>query len=149
MNSLKRSALEACLLLIQEKLDTLSAEISRVEAGKKDETKSTSGDKHEVGRAMAQNEVDRLKSQLSEQLRMKHLLSAMPTGGMDMVGNGSYVQTNNGDFFIGVPLGKVMHNNRFCYALSAASPMGQQLMGKIVGEQVTMNGVVFKIESVD
>lgn len=148
MNEVRSKAQDACRQLIADKIRTLQQEIDRVEGGKHDETKSTSGDKHEVGRAMAQNELDRLKAQLAEQQKVAHVLQTLPKSSNDRVGLGSFVRTSAGDLLVAAALGKVGWEEGFFFAISPASPVGRELMGKVVKEEFSVNGRLIRISAV-
>jgi transcription elongation GreA/GreB family factor len=53
---------------------------------------------------------------------------------------GSLVETNTGWFYVITSLGKLTTQAGDCFVISAASPIGQALLGKKVGEAFQWNG---------
>ena len=110
------------------------------------ESKSTAGDKHETGRAMAQLEQEKLSNQLTQVMNLKETLSKVdPTEYHKLVQYGSLVNTNNGTFFFSVGLGKIDINGYDVFCITATTPLGQLLIGKRKGDSVKMNGRAMKI----
>ena len=60
---------------------------------------------------------------------------------------GSFVHADGIFFLIGVPLGAVLVNGEKCYAISSASPIGSQLLGKMVGHSFTFMGEKYEIKA--
>jgi transcription elongation GreA/GreB family factor len=58
----------------------------------------------------------------------------------DRAAFGALVSTDQGRYFIAIGLGAVQVDGEVCYAVSLASPIGQALMGKGVGEVVSFLG---------
>ncbi|MDG1148427.1 MAG: 3-oxoacyl-ACP synthase [Crocinitomicaceae bacterium] len=110
------------------------------------ESKSTAGDKHETGRAMAQLEQEKLSNQLIQIMTLKETLSKVdPTEHHKLIQYGSLVNTNNGTFFFSVGLGKLTINDYDVFCITATTPLGQLLIGKRKGDTVKMNGRAMKI----
>jgi transcription elongation GreA/GreB family factor len=61
---------------------------------------------------------------------------------------GSLVQTNTGWFYVITSLGKLTSQSGDCFVISAASPIGQALLGKKVGETFRWNLQEGKILSI-
>jgi transcription elongation GreA/GreB family factor len=104
------------------------------------ETKSSSGDKYETGRAMMQLEIEKDSTQLSEALKLKYALDQITlTTDAINVQAGSLVFTDHAAFFIAISVGKLIANGNTYLAISPASPMGRKLMGLKVGDSLTLN----------
>ena len=58
----------------------LAKEIAATLAARNSDTKSSAGDKHEVGRAMVQQELDQLEGQLAKVQEMQQELARVPLG---------------------------------------------------------------------
>lgn len=102
------------------------------------DTKSTAGDKHETGRAMVQMEYEGSIKQWKKALEMKNALDRIdPTVANNTIGLGSLVITNQGNFYVSVSLGKISLKNESYFAVSFASPLGNILRGKKVGDEFT------------
>ena len=105
------------------------------------ETKSSSGDKYETGRAMMQLEIEKDSAQLSESLKLKYALDQIKLEPVAAnVQTGSLVFTNAATFFIAISVGKLILHDKAYFAISPASPMGGKLMGLKVGDSLSLNG---------
>jgi transcription elongation GreA/GreB family factor len=145
----KKKLYEMCLAVARDKIIELDAAISQVEEGLNSETKSTSGDKHETGRAMLQLEREKLGGQLMEITARKNELERLDiSSATGKINNGSLVETDKGSFFIAAALGKVQAGNKIVYVISAVSPLGKKLMGLKAGDCAEINGVSYLIKAV-
>ena len=139
-----------CKQQVESKVLELQQQLTLLRSDAESEGKSTAGDKHETGRAMIQLEQEQLGKQLSEQ---EQLLAALnqwnEVSHTDQVASGSLVKTNKGFFYLTIGLGKIAIDNDIVFVLSALSPLGKNLISKKVGEQFTVNGVLYSIESID
>lgn len=135
--NLKSRIHSACLSLIDAKINSLKEQLTELSEGAASEGKSSAGDKHETGRAMAQLEQEKLSKQLGETETQKAIL--MRTGGILVNANGSYL-------FISVALGKIVVDNANVMVISPQSPLGMKLAGAKQGESVNVNGTTFVIE---
>lgn len=105
------------------------------------ETKSSAGDKHETGRAMAQLEQEKLSGQLANLMQLKEGLSRInATATYQTIQFGSIVKTSNGIFFFSVGMGQIEVNNNNVFTLSITTPLGKQLSGKKAGDEIVFNG---------
>ncbi len=105
------------------------------------DTKSSAGDKHETGRAMVQQELDKLEEQLSKLLALRQELDRVPLDRVfDRVAFGSLVGTDQGTCFMCIGLGRLEFAGEQCFAISLASPMGQALSDKRPGDTAVLNG---------
>ncbi len=112
----------------------------------KSESKSTAGDKHETGRAMAQLEQEKLSNQLLQIVNLKEALAKVdPKEDHKRVQYGSLVNTSNGVFFFSVGLGKIEINGYDVFCITATTPLGQLLIGKRRGDTIKMGSKAMKI----
>ena len=126
---------------LREKLSTCEEALSSTRAAFASDTKSSAGDKHEVGRAMVQQELDKLEEQRSKLIGLQQELARVPLDRVyDRVALGALVSTDQGTYFIAIGLGAVQVDGEVCYAVSLASPIGQALKDKRAGELVQFNG---------
>lgn len=135
-------------LLAQKVLD-LKSDIADAVESRNTDTKSSVGDKYETGREMMQSEIDKLEIQLGkaqEQLEELRLIS--PRHQSPKVEVGSLVVSNFERYFVAVGLGKVEFEGKLYYAISLASPIGQQLSGKKEGDKFNFQGRDYEILSV-
>lgn len=132
-----------------ERIAATEAEFASTLAARNSDTKSSAGDKHEVGRAMVQQELDQLELQLAKTRALLHELDRIPVERtFDQVAFGSLVTTDQGSYFIAIGMGAVEVNNATCYAISLASPIGQVLRGKMDGDEINFNGKTLRILSI-
>lgn len=127
--------------ILKQRIADTEAAVASTLAARNSDTKSSAGDKHEVGRAMAQQELDQLEGQLANTRNLLHELAKVPMERtFDQVGFGSMVRTDLGTYFIAVGLGAITVDGERCFAVSLASPIGQALNSKRPGETVLFNG---------
>lgn len=127
----------------------MQLQISELEQALTSETKSSAGDKHETGRAMIQLEREKLGHQLSELEKTQQLLLKVPTGrNTQIVGLGSLVKTDTCCYYIAISAGGFNHEGIPVYSISAATPIGQLIMGKSIGFAFHFNGNNATIRSI-
>lgn len=127
--------------LLQKKVNAAQLEIASTRGSFTSDTKSSAGDKHEVGRAMVQQELDKLEEQHAKLIVLQQELARVPLERtFDHVAFGSLVTTDQGTYFVAIGLGRIEFGGRSCFAISLSSPIGQVLKDKRAGEQVLFNG---------
>ena len=117
----------------------------------KQEGKSSAGDKHETAAAQVHLELENMGKQMQEHNRKCEELERFnPTKlvSNNQVRSGSLVETSEGWFYIITSFGKLTLPSGDCFIISAASPIGQALHGKRVGEAFSWNLQEGKIFSV-
>lgn len=149
----KKTILEHLHQLLIQKQTYHIASIDDLNTAIANETKSSAGDKYETSRAMAQQEIDQLSTQLEETNRQIALLSGLTIGTGESIQMGSLVRTSLGWFFIGIPVGKIAVKNSenevlTVQCISSIAPLSQQLMRKESGESVVINGIIHEIQLV-
>jgi len=113
------------------------------------ETKSSAGDKHETGRAMLHLEREKAGQQLAEIQNVKAQLSKIDIEkSSDIINLGSVVYTTKANFFIAISAGELIVNNETFYAISPNTPMGQLLIGKSEGAQISFREQKFVVEKI-
>lgn len=137
----KKELLSHCQTLITDKIKQCRDGLATIQQDANNETKSSMGDKYETGRAMAQNEKDKLKMNLANLLEQEKALSQIKFSPSHLVEFGSVIWTDKNAFFLSVALGKLQINGKNFYALSPASPLGKLLIGKTVNGHLTMGGI--------
>lgn len=146
---IKQALHQRCLAIAEERILALQDIIRETQSAANNETKSSSGDKHETGRAMAQLEIEKLTAQLRELQNIKQNLAQInPTVTGNKVVLGSLVYTNNGNFYIAASIGKVSLENDSFFAVSPASPIGKILLTKKEQENFSLNGNAYTILAV-
>ena len=101
-----------------------------------DQSKSSAGDKYETSRSMGQldrNMHARQYEQARQERTILERLESLPEQATyERVSVGSLVKTSAGYFFIAVSAGAIQVAGQTILAVSAASPIGQALMGNQV-----------------
>ncbi len=145
----KRAVVSHLDRLLAEKLATCAEAMDSIRNAFASDTKSSAGDKHEVGRAMVQQELDKLHAQRINLLNLQEELRRVPLDRIhDRVGSGSLVRTDHGTYFIAIGLGAIEVAGGTCFAVSLASPIGRSLKDKRAGEEVVFNGKRIVIEGI-
>ncbi len=147
--SIKKALHQRCLTLAEDRIVSLQHILKEAQQAANNETKSSAGDKHETGRAMAQLETEKLTAQLSEALNIKQNLTQInPTITNNTVVLGSVVYTNKGNFYMAASIGKVTLANEVFFAISPASPIGKLLLTKKEKESFSLNDNEYTILAV-
>ena len=135
--------------ILADKVEAVRSEIIATRETFTSDTKSSAGDKHEVGRAMVQQELDKLEEQLSKLIALHQELARVPLDRtFDRVAFGSLVSTDSGTYFVAIGLGRIELNGVTCFAISPASPLGQALHGKRVHDHIDFNGRTLEVRGI-
>ena len=116
------------------------------------EGKSSSGDKHETGRAMVHLELEQLGKQRQEiQKQRAEVLRLVPLEGREyeQVEGGALVTTTIGLYYMITGWGKVIFQGKEVLIIGIPSPVGKALLGKRVGEEFewgNIRGIIARIE---
>lgn len=148
--SLDKSSVHAALTVaLEEKHKELLAVLAETDDSLSADSKSTAGDKHETGRAMAQLEREKIGGfiQQHEQL-MTLALRLDPSIETPTIRLGSLIKTSNGWYYLSVGIGKIMAADTPVFCLSPAAPLVAGLLGKKAGEQLQWQGQPISIDSV-
>ena len=145
----KTQILQACLSLLDQKQKGLQAAIRQIQDSMLNETKSSSGDKHETARAKMQSEQANLGDQLFEIEKQLNTLNKIdPAINHTQVQIGACFQTQQAMFFMALGLGKIAINQGFVFVISPASPLGQKMMGAQVGQNILFSDTNYLIEKI-
>lgn len=140
---------QECLMLTENNLSAIKMALHDAQDAANNETKSTAGDKHETGRAMAQLETEKLSTQLAEAIKLNQLLQQLnPKHKSEQISVGSLVVTNLGLFYVSVSLGKLKIDEQLIYAISPISPIGQLMLTKKEKDSFSLNGKMYVIEDI-
>jgi len=149
MKKIKRILFDHCESYIRERIETATQALSDNREALLQDSKSSAGDKFETTREMLQQEIIRNESLLEETKTMQASL-----GQIDLeqpftdIQNGCLVKTNLGVFFLAMALGKTTHQHKDYFIISINSPLGVAFRGKRAGDQVSFNGMHYKIEEI-
>ena len=132
--------------VLLEKIKVIENALEDTQSSANSETKSSAGDKHETSRAMAHIENERLAGQLSNlQAQLEVLNKINPEVTSEKVSFGSIVKTETHVFFISTGLGKIENDKNPFFAIANNSPIGKQLLGKSVEDEIKVGNNYQKI----
>ncbi|MBI1305592.1 MAG: hypothetical protein GC181_03140 [Bacteroidetes bacterium] len=145
----KVKLLERCREIMKEKLDVIDHSIQDVQDAVESEDKNSAGDKYETGRAMAQEDLDRLFQQkallLKDMSMLQHPSMSAPH---DTVQTGSVIHAGEMWFYIGPNMGKVKFEDHEIFMISTKSPLAVQMLGKTKGQSFNMNNRPLEITEI-
>lgn len=135
-----------CKKFTLSKTAFLQNEIEALEKSLQTETKSSAGDKYETSREMLTAEINKLGNQLEHYRKFQSLLQQIENRPPSQkIGLGSVVKTNQFNYFIAIPAGKIEIEGQTFYAIGLQSPIAQSLLGKTEKESFTFKGNSYKI----
>lgn len=146
---LKAELLQHCQKQVDNRYSKIKQTITDIDESLLEESKSSSGDKHETGRAMLQIDRENTGKQLNEIEKSVQLLKKIDVKATsDYARLGSLVYTDRFIYFISLSIGTVAIGkiDYLCVALN--SPVGLLISGKKKGDDFVLNGNVYKITSV-
>lgn len=145
----KKQLLELCKEQVHRRYSKIKQTITDIEESLMEESKNTSGNKHETGRAMLQIDRENAGKQL---LEVEKLMAILPRidilSQSDYVRLGSLVYTDKHVYFISISIGlvKIDAHEFLCVALN--SPIGAQLIGKKIDDTFIFNDQTYTILSI-
>ncbi len=143
---LKNSLFEAGRLFVKERIETLEISLKAAQESGNDETKSTTGDKHETGKAMMQLEQEKIGIQLNELMKMSKVMEGIPTElSIEKIKPGNVIITDQGNFYISIAAGKIKIENKIYIAISAISPIGNLFLNSTIGKSIKAGVQTYKI----
>ena len=149
MSSLKHQLHAHCLNFVQERIHQAQEVIRHAQQSANEETKSSSGDKYETGRAMAQLEIEKSSQQLAEALQLKNTLEKIsPDVRSEVVQPGSLVITDQGNFYIAISAGQFQLDGINYVIISPASPLARVLLGQKIHTTVAFQSRKFAIQEI-
>ncbi len=136
--------------LLSEKINELRFMISDLTQDAQNDAKGSAGDKHETALSMMHLEQEKLNQKLAEIIAQKNIMDKIDADAIHTkVVIGSLVQTNEMLFYISAALPKIQLENKTIIAVSPQSPLGSQLMGKSLGDEVVINTNRFQIKAIE
>lgn len=143
---LREKLLQLCHAFVEGQLSAAEEAVRRAQESANEETKSSAGDKYETGRAMAQLEIEKGSNQWAEARKLKAALALLAEPPPpDKVRRGSLVFTDQGNYFLSIPAGKLEIDGTTWYAISPASPLGAALIGASTGTVVNFQKKAFRV----
>lgn len=136
--------------LLDEKIKTLQNMIVDLAEDAQNDAKGSAGDKHETALSMMHLEQEKLNQKVKEALDQKNILDSIDISkANEKVGLGSLVFTNSFTFFISQALPKINLEDKEIIALSPKSPLGIEMIGKKLQDEVSFNKINYKIISIE
>ena len=146
---LKQKIHQQYLQLVQDKIDVFQDMIVSLTEDSKNDAKGSAGDKHETALSMMHIEQEKLTHKLKESIAQKSILDKIDVSQIhNKVAVGSLVKTNNLTVYISVALPKITIDSQNIFAISPQSPLGIQLMGKVVGNEFEVNLTKYIIQEI-
>lgn len=134
---------------IQTKIDSLRQMIADLTEDAKNDAKGSAGDKHETALSMMHLEQEKLNQKLKEFLETKAIFDSIDfEKSHTKVMAGSLVLANDIYFLISVSLPKVEIEGNTIFAVSPQALLAQMLMGSVSGDEISVNNVSYKIQSI-
>ena len=136
--------------LLSEKINELRFMISDLAQDAQNDAKGSAGDKHETALSMMHLEQEKLNQKLTEIIEQKNVVDKIDADAIhNKIALGSLVQTNDMLFYISAALPKIQLENKTIIAVSPQSPLGSQLLGKSVGDEIVINTNRFQIKAIE
>ena len=136
--------------LLSEKINELRFMISDLAQDAQNDAKGSAGDKHETALSMMHLEQEKLNQKLAEIIEQKNVVDKIDADAIhNKIALGSLVQTNDMLFYISAALPKIQLENKTIIAVSPQSPLGSQLLGKSLGDEVEINNNRFQIKAIE
>ncbi|MDN3723042.1 3-oxoacyl-ACP synthase [Aequorivita sp. SDUM287046] len=146
---IKTELLKHCHNQVDNRYSKIKQTIAGIEDSLLEESKSSSGDKHETGRAMLQIDRENAGKQLQEIEKILPLLKKIDVNATsDYARLGSLVYTDRFTYFISLSIGTVSIAGADYLCVALNSPVGLLISGKKRGETFILNGSVYKIMDV-
>ena len=144
----KKTFFEHLTNSLSEKIARLQLDIADLQKDIAEDSKSSAGDKFETSREMAQQELGKLSTQLSEQQRIKSLIENQPIEKPAQVQLGALVETNKGLFLLGIPIGTSSFEGKNIVGIGLSAPLGQLMPHKKKSDHISFNNQEFIIEEI-
>src|SRR5690554_2085006 len=146
---LKAQLLKSCQNQVDSRFLKIKQTILDIEEALFEESKSSSGDKHETGRAMLQIDRENAGRQLQE---IEKLSAILPRIDVEITSDyarlGSLIYTDKFVYFISISVGPVVVGEMQYLCVALNSPVGSLILGKKKGEEFIFNGNTHKILNV-
>lgn len=148
MIDFKIKIISACCRVLNDKINFLQQNLKEVTDAGNNETKSTAGDKHEIGRAMMQLEQEKLGNQLVDLESQKNDFDKIDFSiSHTAIANGSLIETNKGFFLIAMAIGKLEVDQSTVFVISKKSPLAKVLLGLKNNDTVDFNNMKYLIKN--
>lgn len=138
----KKQCIEELVKIMTDELQELKQHQSDLQSALQAESRSTAGDKHDTSRAMIHLEQEKIQFQLGNiQKQIVALQQFEKQPASENAQSGSFLVLDSGQvilFGIGLGRKKIKYGEVYCVALD--TPVGQQVLGKSIGDVLTFAG---------
>jgi hypothetical protein len=118
------------------KLSDLNDTLQQTIDSRNSDTKSSSGDKFETSREMAQIEISKIEKEI---IKAQQLIT-------DLTSKASqFIITDKGAFLISIPFGKLMVSGTEVFCISNSAPITKKLVNTKVSEGFEYRGVAYNV----
>ncbi|WP_373400230.1 hypothetical protein V8V91_11960 [Algoriphagus halophilus] len=150
MKGFKHQVFQKAIDLLEERKSLLANELSSLQLSIKEETKSSAGDKYETGREMMRQEIGKVENQFKQNQQLLQEIQYLLNNSKDSekITEGSLLQWGEDLLFVSASLGELVVDGKKVFLLSKNSPLGQVLMGKAKGQEVSFRGKSKRINEV-
>jgi len=144
-SDIKEQLYAACLAYANKRIQTATEAYDMAQAAANEESKNTSSD-DDNSKAMLQIEAEQQAKHVAEARKLKEEMQRIEVSTKaSMVGPGSLVKTDNGNYYIGISAGKVEIGKTTYFAISISAPIGQAIKGLKKGDKTKFNGKSIEI----
>jgi hypothetical protein len=145
----KQKIYQYYLQLVQDRIDVFRDMIAALTEDSKNDAKGSAGDKHETALSMMHIEQEKLNYKLREVVTQKAILDKIdPLKIAGTIVVGSLVKANGIYLYLSLALPKINIEGVNVIALSPQSPLGNKLMGNVVGFTFEINSTKYLIEEI-
>lgn len=147
--SVKSNLYRLCLEYINKRIASIQETIKESQESADEETKSSAGDKYETGRSMMQLDMEQHATRLAEAVKTRDELEKIGSvQNADAVLPGSLVTTDKNSYYISISAGKIDHDGKTYFCVSASSPIGAKLLGLKKGDSFSLNNITQRVQDV-
>ncbi|MBU2018440.1 MAG: hypothetical protein KJ941_02235 [Bacteroidetes bacterium] len=143
-NEVKRQLLKA----IEVRANEVQSRISDLRSDLNSESKSTSGDKHETGRAMIQQEMENLGKQSENWNQMYSQADSISESACFKIELGSLFKMEDLWYYVSVSYGKLIIDETFVMCISPTSPLVQAILGATANSSFVFNQTKRNIQEI-
>jgi len=149
MSDIKEKLFILCHDYIAQRVSVIKQNVAEAQEAANDDTKSSAGDKFEVGREIMQQEIELNLARLGEMFKLQQALeNVSPTQKYGAVQSGALVLTSSGNYYLSIGAGKLLLEGKTYYAISPEAPIAIQMAGKKAGDVFELNGKQITIDKI-
>jgi hypothetical protein len=138
-----------CLQLINQRIIETEESIKEIRMEAQLHARSSAGDLFEMGRAMADIEIEKYQKTLENLIQMLSVLQRIdPEVHQDQLALGTIVSTDRGLIYVAVGLGKTIVDQQEVLVISMGAPIVNALKNTPVGGIAVFNGNSYKINAI-